>query len=225
MDPETIKNGIATNQYTLKPFSKTRHKSVVWDTMYSVYDSEDNHIDVFVACINCESVLTKGKDSSTKNLLSPVKKCAGKKNDSLSQTTISKLCINIDQAMAIKNVKPEHKTLITTSLSQMSVLDFRPFSTCMGVGFRMYSQNLVDIASKHGRFKIEDVLPLPSTISRNVKGLFQKAMFNTKRNIQESYKYYPFGFTSTTDLNICKTLEYFFLYKTLLSEISLLRSG
>jgi hypothetical protein len=106
--------------------------------------------------------------------------------------------------MPIKKVKAEHKTLITTSLSQMSVLDFRPFSTCMGVGFRMYSQNLIDIASKHGRFIIEDVLPVPSTISRNVKGLFQKAMVNTKRNILESYKYSPFGFTSTTDHWTCK---------------------
>jgi hypothetical protein len=173
MDPETIKNGKATNEYTLKPFSKTRHKSIVWDTMYSVYDSEDNPLDGFVACIHCNSVLTKGKDGSTKNLLTHVWKCAGKKNDSLSQTTISKLCINIDQTMAIKKVKAEHKTLITTSLSQMSVLGFRLFSTCMGVGFRMYSQNLIDIASKHGRFKIEDVLPVPSTISRNVKNLIK----------------------------------------------------
>jgi hypothetical protein len=93
MDPETIKNGIATNEYTLKPFSKNRHKSIVWDTMYSVYDSEDNPLDGFVACIHCNSVLTKGKDGSTKNLLTHVKKCAGKKNDSLSQTTISKFAL------------------------------------------------------------------------------------------------------------------------------------
>ena len=52
--------------------------------------------------------------------------------------------------MAIKKVQTEHKAAISTSLSHMSVLDFRPFSTCVGVGFRLYSQTLIDIASKIG---------------------------------------------------------------------------
>jgi hypothetical protein len=52
--------------------------------------------------------------------------------------------------MAISKIKPEHKSGITSTLSQMSVLDFRPFSTCNGVGFRLYSQNLIDLAARIG---------------------------------------------------------------------------
>lgn len=53
--------------------------------------------------------------------------------------------------MATTNkVKENHKAVIISSLAKMSVLDFRPFSTSLGVGFRMYSQNLIDIAAKIG---------------------------------------------------------------------------
>jgi hypothetical protein len=50
--------------------------------------------------------------------------------------------------MAIKKVQTKHKAGISTSLSHMIVLDFRTFSTCVGVGFRLYSQTLIDIAFK-----------------------------------------------------------------------------
>jgi hypothetical protein len=52
--------------------------------------------------------------------------------------------------MAINKVKQDHKAIITSSLAKMSVLDFRPFSTSLGIGFRIYSQNLIDIAAKIG---------------------------------------------------------------------------
>jgi hypothetical protein len=54
--------------------------------------------------------------------------------------------------MAVNKIKSEHKTTITAALAKMSVLDFRPFSTCIGVGFKLYSQSLIDLAARIGIF-------------------------------------------------------------------------
>jgi hypothetical protein len=106
-------------------------------------------MDNYVACTKCNLVLKQSKDGSTKNLLTHIGKCSGMKS-STKQTTIGNLLFIIDQTMAINKIKSEHKQSITNSLSQMSVLDFKPFTTCIGMGFINYSQNLIDIAAKIG---------------------------------------------------------------------------
>ena len=123
-------------------------------SQYLIY-KEDVLIKGYVACNHCNGVFKQSKDSSTKNLITHIDKCTKNKqtDDSstlLTQTSISNKRINIDQTMAVKKVKQEHKALVTTALSQMSILDFRPFSTCIGVGFRLYSQTLIDIAARIG---------------------------------------------------------------------------
>ena len=57
---------------------------------------------------------------------------------------------NLEKIMRVKMVKDEDKKSITKALGVMSVLDFRPFNTCRGVGFQHYSQCLIDIAARHG---------------------------------------------------------------------------
>ena len=149
MDQGEIKRKIISKEYTLVRNSNKRLKSDVWETLYCIKDKDDSIIDNYVACTKCNLVLKQSKDGSTKNLLTHIGKCSGMKS-STKQTTIGNLLFIIDQTMAIKKIKSEHKQSITNSLSQMSVLDFKPFTTCIGVGFINYSQNLIDIAANIG---------------------------------------------------------------------------
>ena len=48
------------------------------------------------------------------------------------------------------------------------------------------------------------MLPVPTTVSRNVAELYRKALKSTKKNIQDSFSCSPYGFASTTDHWTCK---------------------
>lgn len=146
---EIVKRKIDRNEYKVKRNPKTGLKSAVWDVLYCIYDEDNDLIDEFIHCKQCKKVLIKPAGSSTKNLLTHLNKCSQKINP-IKQGTIGNLLLIIEQTMAVTKSKPEHKSLITSSLSQMSILDFRPFSTCIGVGFRSYSQNLINVAAKVG---------------------------------------------------------------------------
>jgi hypothetical protein len=88
---------------------------------------------------------------------------------STKQTTIGNLLFIIDQTMAVRKVKSEQKQSIVNSLNQMTVLDFKSFTSCIGIGFIKYSQNLINITAKIylyiGNLQIEQVLLSPSTFS------------------------------------------------------------
>jgi len=151
MNPEEIKRNIISKEYSLVPNSNKRKKSEVWEKIYCIKDQDDGILDNYVACTICSSVLKQSKDGSTKNLLTHIEKCSGMKS-STKQTTIGNLLFIIDQTMAVRKVKSEHKQSIVNSLTQMSVLDFKPFTTCIGIGFIKYSQILINIAAKIGTY-------------------------------------------------------------------------
>jgi hypothetical protein len=197
MNIETIKSKIIAKEYQLVRNPNKRLTSNVWESMYCIMDQNNVQMENYVACNKCNSVLKQSKDGSTKNLITHINKCSVK--NSLTKPT------TIVQLMAVhKGIKPEHKELIVASLSKMSVLDFRPFSTCSGLGFRLYSQSIIDIAAKIGKFNIDDILPVSTTVSRNVTELYKRALISTKRNIKDSYQHSPLGFSATTDHWTCK---------------------
>jgi hypothetical protein len=101
-------------------------------------------------------------------------------------------------------VKTIHKDTITNALCLMSVLDFRPFQTCEEFGFMNYSQKLVDIAAKIGIFDIKDILPVATTVSRNLNDIYKAALSNIRRNIVDSCNLSPFGIASSTEQWSCK---------------------
>ena len=55
-----------------------------------------------------------------------------------------------------------------------------------------------------GKFNIDDILPVPTTVSRNVTDLYKNGIISTKRSLKESFIHSPFGFSATTDHWTCK---------------------
>lgn len=47
--------------------------------------------------------------------------------------------------------------------------DIRPYDTISGKGFTQLAQHLVDIAARIGKFDVSEILPHPTTVSRNVE--------------------------------------------------------
>ena len=101
MNITNIKERIIAKEYNLKVNPNTRLKSVVWETMHLVIDQQNEIVEGFVGCIDCNLVLKQAKDGSTKNLLDHKTRCALTKNKPNQQTRISNILINIDQTMAI----------------------------------------------------------------------------------------------------------------------------
>ena len=46
--------------------------------------------------------------------------------------------------------------------------DLRPFETIVGLGFQELAQEFIKIGSIHGNIPIEELLPHPTTVSRNI---------------------------------------------------------
>jgi hypothetical protein len=90
MTAEAIKKSIHLNEYKVERNPKSM-KSVVWETLYCIYDEEGELIEDFIQCIDCKSVIVKPSGSSTKNLLNHTKKCSEKHPKELKQGTIDNL--------------------------------------------------------------------------------------------------------------------------------------
>ena len=76
MNASTLKQKLATKEYSMKKNTNSRTSSLAWEKMRLIYDANDKKIEGFVACIDCKTVVTYCKDGSTKNLNAHLKKCA-----------------------------------------------------------------------------------------------------------------------------------------------------
>lgn len=55
--------------------------------------------------------------------------------------------------------------------------DIRPYDSVSGKGFNQLAQHLVDTAAKIGKFNVSEILPHPTTVSRNIEKRAQSLRF------------------------------------------------
>ena len=90
MDIVNIEKNLKQKVFSLKANLNPKLTSTVWETIYCIYDDQDQIITDYLACTLCNKVLKLPKDKSTKNLNTHVKSCPSRKNadDKIYQTTI-----------------------------------------------------------------------------------------------------------------------------------------
>lgn len=69
---------------------------------------------------------------------------------------------------------PEMKKLLTAKLVEFCAKDMKPFEIVSGEGFRALVQHIWSLGAFYGNRDVGDILPHPTTISRNVSSIKEK---------------------------------------------------
>ena len=181
-----VKRKLQQVDYSLKKFNG---RSVVWSKFTQVVDDKDNYTN-YVACNKCRILFCfKHGSSGTSTLARHADRCFNSNCKVLSeskneqkgtvQTTLSSYCKIETKCMARQD-------------SEKLVNDFRPFTTLEGRGFLELAQTLVDLTAKYGYFKVENVMPARTTVSKKVRELSKDAldtvMVSIKEHLRQSHR-------------------------------------
>ena len=151
-----MEDTLTTDQITLNNeflCQEKSGKSEVWSNFSEIINKEKQSIG-YVICKNCQQIF---KYDATKTGTSHLKrhKC------SVNQKKITSY-------ISMKTVPTVIKNSVTKKLVDLVCKDIRPFEIISGQGFREYSQELINIGATYGSLSVDDLLPHPTTVSRNV---------------------------------------------------------
>lgn len=171
-------------------FLKEKHgKSGVWDKFAELVDSSHKKIG-FAICKDCDHILKYNYKTGTSNLQRH--NC----RDSNNQSKIT--------SFLQKNKPPANvKELTKKKLIDFVCNDLRPFEIVSGKGFRDFIQEMINIGSIHGSFPVDELLPNPTTISRNIIKAAESIKSNLTVKLIEVFR--KVGGAFTTD---CWTDDY-----------------
>ncbi|CAH1770381.1 7853_t:CDS:1, partial [Entrophospora sp. SA101] len=129
-------------------------KSDVWLRFAEVFDKEDKSCG-YVICKNCQHLYKYNSKEGTSNLIRHV--CS-------SSTSNQR---NITSFLTKKVIPTKVKEDPTKKIVNFVCKDLCPFETIVGLGFQELAQEFIKIGSIYGNVSIEELLPHPTTISRN----------------------------------------------------------
>lgn len=138
----------------LKCQEKRGGKSEVWTNFNEIIDSQEQQIG-FVMCKNCEHIFKYDYKTGTSTLKRH--KCA---NDE-KQPKITSYWTN-------KAIPKIVKDTITKKIVDFVCKDLRPFDIITDQGFKELAQEMINIGSTYGCFRVDDLFPHPTTISRHL---------------------------------------------------------
>lgn len=166
----------------LKTQEKKSGKSDVWTNFNEIVDSQEQYIG-FVICKNCEHIFKHDYKTGTSTL---------KRHK----------CSSIDKQQKItsylsgKNTPKVAKDLINQKITNFVCRDLRPFDIIIGQGFREFSQELINIGSIYGCLKVDDLLPHPTTVSRNIIKEAESVKSNITDKLKDIFELNGGAFTS-----------------------------
>ncbi|CAJ0851345.1 4781_t:CDS:2, partial [Entrophospora sp. SA101] len=130
-------------------------KSEVWLRFVEIVDANNKYIG-YVACKNCDQIYKYNYKDGTSSLKRHV--CRRALNN---QPKITSFIEN-------KMVPAIAKETTAKKIMEFVCKDLRPFEIINGSGFREFAQEMINIGSVHGCISIDNLLPHPTTVSRNV---------------------------------------------------------
>jgi len=126
----------------------------VWEIFDVIVDAVTSSAMGFVLCHKCETLLKYNISSGISSLKRHADSGCQKKENS-------------ERHVADRDLKKR----VTKLCVEMCAKDCRPFSTVAGEGFKNLAQELLDIGATKGKINANDLLPHPTTISRNVRAV------------------------------------------------------
>lgn len=144
---DEVHKKLQEKKYILMP--KTGARSEAWKRFHTIVDVATGKKTNFVQCIFCNFTRQyTGTTAGTSQLLRHT--CENSKE--VPYANASKQCA---------------KTMLK-SCAEFCVTDMHPLEIIEGPGFEKLAQSLIDLGSKSGRLKIEDILPTQTTLSKKI---------------------------------------------------------
>ena len=177
----------------------TKFGSSVWGSFSRVLDVESNSLVDFASCNNCAEVYSWNSKNGTTTLSKHSSKC--------TLVRLSNRGVPMGQALMtefiVKVTKPtmKEREKVTSACVKMCAQDFRPFHAVGCEGFVNLVQQCMDIANKsHGRMLAKDLLPSPSTVSRNVQAVQDTVVNALSETFYQHSNKDGIGLAFTTDM-------------------------
>ena len=186
--------------YTLvdKPQVHKRAIGDVWRTFKIVQRATDKKMMQFAQCQDCASVFSYKSQNGSNNLKTHSQTCTANADNVAKKR--KKGSVNI--LLKAKFGEAEKK-LITKASVQMCALDLRPFAAISGVGFKGLLGVCMNIAQNvQGKIDIDEILPHPSTVSRNVEilaGKVRKCLAEEMKSVMDELVSVSFTTDMTTE--------------------------
>ncbi|CAF1474534.1 unnamed protein product [Rotaria sordida] len=149
------------------------NSSPLWEHFHQIF--VNNSQQQFVSCNECKTLLAFTSTNGTNNLKSHLNSCSrttAQLNDS-NQTTVHEFYSSTKKIKISKKIKLS----VVQACTEFSALDARAFDTMKGYGFQNLAQVLFDAGRSfaNSSIQVQDVLPHPTTISRNVGRMYEQS--------------------------------------------------
>lgn len=148
-----VQLGLENGQFTAK--KPTSGKSDVWESFSCAIDADGKKIP-FAQCDKCLKVFPF---SSHKTGTSGLRQHSCLITKGQTKLTFTKS----------RPVPEQFKKETTEKCVEFVCQDIRPYDTVSGNGFNQLAQHLVDTAAKIRKFDVIEILPHPTTVSRNIE--------------------------------------------------------
>lgn len=210
MSNDDIKKKIDEEEYFLKP---KVGKSEIWKRFKQVFDKDDVLVPDVIACDNCHKVFRfdshkTGTSTLLKHKCMPSSKGAqGKSIDSFFKEK--------ETVPSVQKPSQEDKKIIIEKITKFVCRDLRSFNIIKGKGFQELAQSLISLGSRCGDMDVKDVLPDPTTVSRNIHQIAQNIRDEVKEELGNTIE--KWGGAVTLDLwtddykknsYLCMTIHY-----------------
>ena len=170
--------------------------SSVWGSFSRILDVEMNILVEFASCNKCAEVYSCNSRHGTTTLSKHSAKC-GK----VGLSNLTGQALMSEFIMKITKPTTKEREKVTNACVKMCAQDFRPFNTVGCEGFVNLVQQCMDIASKsHGRMLARDLLPSPSTVSRNVQAVKDLVVHSLSETLYQHSNTDGIGLAFTTDM-------------------------
>lgn len=159
-------------------------KSDVWLNFDEVVDKEEQPIG-FCICKNCSQVFKYDYKTGTSSLKRH--KCSSNEKQP-----------KITSFWEKKEIPTAAKEATLKRLINLICKDIRPFEIIAGQGFREFTQEMINIGATYGALSVDNLLPHPTTLSRNVIKSAESAKNELKSKLK--YVFELIGGAFTTDM-------------------------
>jgi len=135
--------------------------SAVWELFKNVvYNNDENVFTGFVACIKCKLPFKYSHSSGTSTLSRHKCVIINTKND--AQTSLDSFV-----SKKLKTIPDKLKSECIDKSVKFCSMDIRPLSIIDGSGFKELGQFLIKVGRQYGDVDINDLMPHPTTVSKN----------------------------------------------------------
>ncbi|XP_055351531.1 uncharacterized protein LOC129597860 isoform X2 [Paramacrobiotus metropolitanus] len=144
-------------------------RSQVWEHFMEIHEVGSGDILPYVYCVSCKEVFKHISRNGTSHLSSHIR-------DSCRPVVVKSQpkITSFVQSGKAPVVSVTAKTMVTESCVRFVAEDMRSFESVKGNGFIRLIQTAIDIGDQYGKVSAAELLPHPTTVSRNVESTAKK---------------------------------------------------